>query len=124
MLSFRLDVLAFPELENEANDEAPSLPFAITDAAAFIDEERSLFLVDSPAAGMRSSLAIAAAAAGMHRERDIEGEMDAIMGDETAHLKRSRDEAAHLKRRKVDDHLFDTLVHGMMNSHDWDDESV
>jgi hypothetical protein len=115
LLSFRLDALAFPELENEASDEAPS----------FSDEERSLTLVESPAAGMRSSLAIAAAAAGMHRERDIEGEMDAIMGDETAHLKRSRDEAAHLKRRKVDDHLFDTLVHGMiMSSHDWDDESV
>jgi hypothetical protein len=64
-------------------------------AATFSDEEWSLTQVEPPAANMRSSLAIAAAAAGVHRERDIEGEMDAIMG-----------EAAHLKRRKVDDHIL------------------
>jgi hypothetical protein len=48
------------------------------------DDEPTMLAIAAPASGSGGKTAV--------RERDFEAEMDAIMGDETSHLKRKMDE--------------------------------
>jgi hypothetical protein len=71
---------------------------------------------NSPVAKMPSSLAVlppsSLAIAATVPTRNIKAEkMDAIMGDETHHLKRKAGD---------DDHFVDTLVHGISANYSWD----